>query len=271
MSINYNEETNIPIHKTHTKRTKIFYIIFAFILAVGFFISSNGIWWIGFSFHKNKMESTWTTWKVQATKESIKHISDSTKFSSSPLKFNGYLDPVSINQKTIPYQNNYHNIFDHKSHNNPGKVINNVFSYKTGNIYSLENKSIIDKNGYTTKYQLNNWSYYQNNAILNNNRFIEEDQYAIFARKAFAQNLLDIIKVVKPSWSKSAIKNSDLKIITNFNSYLDFKNPIDNSGKITVTIGYKKLNQQVACQISSPVQLQTTTTTKYNVNYWKSL
>ncbi len=256
------------------KKSKIYLSVFAIVLAFGFLFSNNGIYWVSYFYRKNKINNTWITWRDQASGATISDITNSANFTGSPLKVNNFLNPVLINQKIIKYHTNKRSFFnpmgfDKNPSNSPGSAIKNVFSYQTGMIYQLHNIGVIDAKGYTRDYQLNNWTYDdRNNDVVINDHQVIENQYSVFAQAAVAQNLLGIIKVVKPEWIKAGVKATDLKITKNFKSVLDFNNKVNNSGKITITISDKLLGT-AACQIASPILLNNgTSSLKYDVNYW---
>ncbi len=231
-------------------------------------ISHNGIYWASYYYRKNKINKTWITWRDQASHASIKDISNSDNFTNSPLAINNFLDPVLINQKITKYHTNKKSYFDKNTKNSPGSVIKNVFSYQTGLIYALKNIGVIDAKEYTRDYRLNNWTYLDDVDVTINNHQVVEKQYSSFAQAAVAQNLLGIIKVVKPEWIRAGVKATDLKIVKNFKSVLDFNNKVNNSGKVTVTISDKLLGT-ASCQIASPILLDNgKSSLKYDVNYW---
>ncbi len=269
------ENKRLPkVPKKRWSKTKTYFCASILVLILCFSISQNGISVIGSIYRNIRIEKTWKSWKKQAAKEPLNKITQGVHFkNSNPLSFNDYLKPVLYKQNFVKYHK-IKKFWNDDSNEDPwhytptdlsGYANDYVFSYLTGLIYELSNSADIE-NDHIIKYDVNHWNY---DSFYDDN--FNEFKFAKFANRAIAQNLLGIIKVVKKDWITAGITASDLSIVTNYQSTLDYKNPIKNSGKLNITIGCTKLKQQASCQISCPIKTDQGNSTTYDVNYWKLL
>ncbi len=224
--------------------TSVILIIIGSVL--GFFEINNFMT----NYRNDKINKTQINWVNQALSESLSNISSANKFKDKPLQSTSILKPIMIN--------NY-------AHQGApiSTVIDEVFSYNSGQYYDLIINSSLAKHKYTAPYNIKNWK------IVNvfDNR---DKQYAIFANKAIQETALNIIKIIKPNLISKQTSENDFKIINNFKSFLDNKNLISNSGVISATIGSQKLGLKISCKIACPIVIiPTSSSTNYDKNFWK--